>query len=180
MKKNRVFKKAAAACLSLGMAVTMLTGCSNGTDLASNGNDAPEGGYAHGTSIDGVPTFISKDGKLTSGQNAVQDVFYFAFDCSDLSSEAKAELSKHAIYLLKKPDVKVRVEGHTDERGSREYNVALGERRAQEVAKQLLSEGVRKDQVAIVSYGEEKPSVQGHDENAWKWNRRAIVAYEVG
>lgn len=180
-----MFKKAVLGCLSLGVAVTMLSGCSNGkfgnSGWASSDNpDAPERGYSYGTSIDGVPTFVGKDGKLTAGQNAVQDVFYFAFDRSDLSNEAIAELRKHAIYLLKKPGAKVRVEGHTDERGSREYNVALGERRAQSVAKQLLSEGVRNDQVAIVSYGEEKPSVQGHDENAWKWNRRAKVAYELG
>lgn len=182
MKKNKKFLLAAA---SLALGLGLLTGCSNGkfgnSGWASADNpDAPEQGYTYGTTIDGVPTFVGKDGKLTSGSNSVQDVFYFAFDRSNLDANSKQQLRKHARYLLKQPNVKLRVEGHTDERGSREYNVALGERRAKAVTRELLSEGVRPNQLAVVSYGEEKPAVPGHDENSWKWNRRAKLAYELG
>lgn len=178
-------KKILLSALSMGMALSLLNGCSNGqfgnSGWADSGNpDAPDRGYTYGTEIDGVPTFVGNDGKLTSGSKSVQDTFYFAFDRSNLDATAQSELRKHARYLLKQPNVKVRIEGHTDERGSREYNVALGERRAKAVARALLNEGVKDNQVAIVSYGEEKPAVQGHDESAWKWNRRGKVAYELG
>lgn len=173
-------KKVLLSVASVSLAMSLLSGCSSDGSSMYGSASGSDDSYARSTSIDGVPTFVGQDGKLTSGQAAVQDEFYFAFDRSDLTAEGKAELRKHARYLLKNPNAKVRVEGHTDERGSREYNVALGERRAKSVAKELLNEGVVRDQVAVVSYGEEKPSVKGHNESAWKWNRRAKVAYELG
>ena len=77
------------------------------------------------------------------------------------------------------PNAQVRVEGHTDERGSREYNVTLGERRAQTIAKFLIMKGVNPAQVHVVSYGKEKPADLGHDEAAWANNRRAVIVYEA-
>lgn len=170
---TRVF----CAAASLAVALSLLTGCSN-SDWASNSDT--EQGYAYGNGADGSPAFMGKDGRLASNDKAVQDVFYFPLDRSELDSQAKSELKTHARYLTSNPNVKVRVEGHTDERGSREYNVALGERRANSVASELFNEGVSRNQVAIVSYGTEKPAVQGHSESAWKWNRRGKVAYELG
>jgi peptidoglycan-associated lipoprotein len=73
----------------------------------------------------------------------------------------------------------MRVEGHTDERGSSEYNIALGERRAQTVARYMESQGAPSSQIVVVSYGREKPATQGHDESAWKFNRRAVLVYEA-
>jgi peptidoglycan-associated lipoprotein len=75
-------------------------------------------------------------------------------------------------------DARIRLEGHTDERGSREYNIALADRRAQTVKRLLLFEGARAEQINIISYGEEKPVDPGHDEQAWSQNRRAEIVYE--
>jgi len=90
---------------------------------------------------------------------------------STAQQQALAALA-HAAYLTKYPTARVRLEGHTDERGSREYNIGLGERRAQTVRKALLLQGVKEGQVTTVSYGEERPAVEGSDESAFAQNRR--------
>src|SRR3546814_8095318 len=81
----------------------------------------------------------------------------------------------YAKYLAANPVAKVRIEGHTDERGSREYNIALGERRANTVKDALVTAGVPAAQIAVISYGEERPAAEGHDESAWSQNRRAQI-----
>ena len=86
-------------------------------------------------------------------------------------------LAAHAAYLSKNVDMKVTVEGHADERGTPEYNIALGERRAQAVAKYLQALGVQADQISIVSYGEEKPLLLGQSEDVYAKNRRAVLVY---
>jgi len=102
------------------------------------------------------------------------ETVYFDFDKSDLRQDARDALSQNAEALLKKiVDAKVRIEGHADERGSDEYNMALGDRRAKSAAKYLINLGVSADRLSTVSYGEEKPAVQGSDEAAWSKNRRA-------
>ncbi len=105
--------------------------------------------------------------------------YHFGYDSFDVNDEDTLSIYAHAKRLLNSPRSKVRVEGHTDERGSREYNVALGERRAQAVANVLMLKGVPQEQISIVSYGREKPAVHGHDESAWSQNRRAVIVYEV-
>jgi len=105
-------------------------------------------------------------------------VFYFEFDSSELSDQALRVLKAHGKYLATHPERHVIVEGHTDERGSREYNLALGERRAEAVARVLKLNGAADDQLETVSYGEEKPAVDGHDEEAWAKNRRAKLVYK--
>ncbi len=102
---------------------------------------------------------------------------YFDFDSSDIKGEDSDILRAHASYLAANPDASVVIEGHTDERGTREYNVALGERRAYVVSQFLALQGASSDQLRIVSFGEERPDVEGHDESAWKWNRRAVLIY---
>ncbi|KAA0891837.1 peptidoglycan-associated lipoprotein Pal [Oryzomonas rubra] len=98
---------------------------------------------------------------------------YFDFDKSDLSQDARDVLSKNADILLKnKPGIKVQIAGHCDERGSAEYNLALGERRAKSALHYLTTLGVAADRLSIISYGKEKPAVDGHDEAAWAKNRR--------
>ena len=107
------------------------------------------------------------------------ETVYFDFDKSDLRQDARDVLSKNAEALLKKiADAKVKIEGHCDERGSDEYNLALGERRAKSVAKYLTTLGIKADRISTISYGKEKPAVQGSDESAWSKNRRAEFVIE--
>lgn len=107
-------------------------------------------------------------------------VIYFAFDQSTVSPAAFETLRAHANYLKGNSAAKVRLEGHGDERGTREYNVALGERRAQAVEKFLRVQGVAASQIETVSYGEEKPAAYGHDEMSWAKNRRVQLNYTAG
>lgn len=106
-----------------------------------------------------------------------QRIIYFAFDSSDISAEGTALVAAHAHYLVAHPNLHVRLEGNTDERGSREYNIGLGERRAQAVRRSMLLQGVTETQLSTVSYGAERPAVEGHDEAAWSKNRRVMINY---
>lgn len=103
---------------------------------------------------------------------------YFAFDSSTISADDEAVVRAHARYLSRHPDSRVVLEGHTDERGSREYNIGLGERRAQSVRRMLLARGVNSDQIETVSFGEEKPADPGSNEQAWALNRRVEFIYD--
>jgi len=105
--------------------------------------------------------------------------YYFAYDSSNVSDEDTLSIYAHAKKLIESPRSKVRVEGHTDKRGSREYNIALGDRRAQSVANILMLKGVPQDQISVVSYGKEKPAAHGDSEEAWSQNRRVVMVYEV-
>ena len=105
-------------------------------------------------------------------------VVYFDFDKSDIRPEFVSLISAHGELLASDSGRRVVLEGHADERGSREYNVALGERRALAVRRILLSGGARLGQVRVVSYGEERPAVDGHNESAWSKNRRVEIRYE--
>jgi peptidoglycan-associated lipoprotein len=102
---------------------------------------------------------------------------YFDFDSSDIRSEYSAQITAHARYLASNASIRVRLEGNTDERGSREYNIGLGERRAQAVRRALLLQGVTESQITTVSYGEERPALTGHTEEAWAKNRRVEIVY---
>lgn len=119
---------------------------------------------------------------LTAQQQALADlkaksVVYFDYDSSEIRAEYLDVVAAHAAYLVKYPAARVRLEGHTDERGSREYNIGLGERRGQAVRKALMLQGVADAQVATVSYGEERPAVEGSDEAAYAQNRRVELAH---
>jgi peptidoglycan-associated lipoprotein len=102
---------------------------------------------------------------------------YFDFDSSEIKGEGTDIVAAHAKYLAANPSTRVRLEGHTDERGSREYNIGLGERRAQSVRRALLLQGAADAQISTVSYGEERPAVPGHDDAAWAKNRRVEIVY---
>jgi peptidoglycan-associated lipoprotein len=102
---------------------------------------------------------------------------YFAYDNFTVDSKYEPLVQAHGKYLQAHPQVQIRVEGNADERGSREYNLALGEKRAQVVEKQLEIMGAKAGQVEAVSYGEERPKAEGHDEAAWAENRRADIRY---
>ncbi|MDH3326602.1 MAG: peptidoglycan-associated lipoprotein Pal [Gammaproteobacteria bacterium] len=102
---------------------------------------------------------------------------YFDFDRSEILGDYKEILNAHARHLIATPSASIMIEGNCDERGTREYNMALGERRAFSVLQFLTLQGVSKSQISTVSFGEERPDVEGHDEAAWKWNRRAVLVY---
>lgn len=105
-------------------------------------------------------------------------VVYFDFDQSTIRSEYVDMLRAHAAFLASNPAVSVSIEGHADERGSREYNIGLGERRANAVHDFLAAEGVAANQMTTISYGEERPADPAHDEAAWSKNRRAVLVYQ--
>jgi peptidoglycan-associated lipoprotein len=104
-------------------------------------------------------------------------VVYFDFDSSEIKGEGTDIVAAHAKYLAGHPNTRVRLEGNTDDRGSREYNIGLGERRAQAVKRALLLQGAAETQLSTVSYGAERPAVVGNDEAAWAKNRRVEVVY---
>jgi peptidoglycan-associated lipoprotein len=106
-------------------------------------------------------------------------IIYFEFDSAKLSSESIQILETHGNFIAGNGEVSVRLEGHADERGSREYNIALGDRRAQSVRRVLLFQGASVDQLETVSYGEEQPVMSGHTEEAWSKNRRVELIYTV-
>lgn len=107
-----------------------------------------------------------------------QNTIYFDFDSSDIRRESREVLEAHAQYLSGNTDVSVVLEGHTDERGSKEYNMALGERRAESVERFLNVNGVSSDAMETVSFGEERPAVDESNEEAWAQNRRVEIVYE--
>jgi len=102
---------------------------------------------------------------------------YYEFDRSEIKADSTKVIDANAQYLLEHPELKVKVEGNADERGSREYNLALGQRRADAVQKRMTILGIPSDRIETVSYGKEKPKAVGHDESAWSENRRSDILY---
>lgn len=107
-----------------------------------------------------------------------QTVIYFDFDSSDIKRESRDILEAHAAYLASDREASVVLEGHTDERGTSEYNMALGERRAESVKEYLVINNVNRDQLEVVSYGEENPAVDERNEDAYAQNRRVEIVYD--
>jgi peptidoglycan-associated lipoprotein len=151
------------AALSLALAVAV--GCSSkGGEGTGEGAVDPNAGYnAGGSGVDGS---MSEEAALRA-----ITTFYFEYDSSDLKPEAMRALDVHA-KDLKGNGARVVLEGHTDERGTREYNMALGERRSKAVQRYLVLQGVSPAQLELVSYGEERPVATGSDESSWAQNRR--------
>jgi peptidoglycan-associated lipoprotein len=164
------------------------TGCSNtkaeGGDEPSDQIQSSEGGAGLGTEV--LDDDRSLVGIAPDQRAAFNDpnnplsvrVFYFEFDSDLVRAEYDRALQAHADYIKQsKARLTIRLEGHADERGSREYNIALGERRGNAIKKALLLKGVSSDQLAVLSYGEERPAEPGHDEAAWEMNRRVEMVY---
>lgn len=106
-------------------------------------------------------------------------VIYFDYDSAKVSDDSLGVLEAHGNFIATNGNVSVRLEGHADERGSREYNIALGDRRAQSVRRILLFQGASSDQMETISYGEEQPAELGHDDASWAKNRRVELVYQV-
>jgi len=131
-----------------------------------------------GTTTIGGGTEYLEPGMLPGDTILIQDtVIYFDFDTARISAKYSESLAAHARRLSGNPGLNVRLEGHADERGSREYNIGLAERRAQAVRQALMLQGVAAAQITTVSYGEERPASQGSDEEAWQLNRRVEIVY---
>lgn len=123
-------------------------------------------------STETVSSELPEDLAILNARGYLEDVF-FDTDRFDLSPEARGSLAKNANWMLMYPTVQILVEGHCDERNTREYNLALGDRRANAVRDYLISLGVAGDRIKTISYGEERPFALGHTEEAWRLNRRA-------
>ena len=171
-----------AAALALG-----LTACGgNRATQPITGSSSPvmgEGGSGSGASTAGTggaggpEIFREVPGEGATGPLS-RLVIYFDYDQSDLRSEFNEVLAAHGGYLAANGGALLRLEGHADERGSREYNIGLGERRAQAVRRALLLQGAAAEQLTTISYGEERPFAMGHGEDAWSYNRRAHFVVE--
>lgn len=143
---------------------------------AAGAGGAGADGLDRGSSFDDAGTMAGGDvaGPTASLKNRV---VYFDFDRAEVLPEYRELLDRHGSYLVANPTAQVRLEGHTDEQGSREYNIGLGERRAQSVRQILMLQGVSAGQLSTVSYGEERPAVLGSDEEARALNRRVELVY---
>lgn len=137
---------------------------------------APEGG-AEATPLPGAGGEAQPESAAAPADLMSKRVVYFDFDSSTVHDDDRAIVEAHANYLAQHASVKVTLEGHADERGSREYNIGLGERRANAVKQMMTLMGVSAQQISTVSYGEERPAVLGHDESAWHLNRRVEIVY---
>jgi peptidoglycan-associated lipoprotein len=158
-----------------GSSTGMVDSGSSGAD--ASGLDGGDGG--DGTAIvDGPPMTAMEMLEEPEGALASRTI-YFELDSAKLTNESLAILETHGNFVAGNGEVSIRLEGHADERGSREYNIALGDRRAQSVRRVLLFQGASSDQIETVSYGEEQPAVSGHDEAAWSKNRRVELIYTV-
>lgn len=154
-------------------AAVALAGCSSTSTTTGGGADgAANGANAQGAGASGVVA-----GAAWSDVAKLRTVFYFDFDQSVVKQEGFADLEGHAKYLANNPSATVRLEGHADERGTREYNIALGEARANAVARLLMVNGASSSQIETISYGEEKPAMLGHTESEWALNRRVELSY---
>jgi peptidoglycan-associated lipoprotein len=142
----------------------------SGSSTGSSTGSATASAASSSTSTTAV-TQMSDAEKLAQVGNTV----YFGFDSSELDGEAQATLDRQAAFLNVNPTMVVIIEGHADERGTREYNLALGDRRAVSVRDYLLAKGLNAARIRTVSYGKERPSVVGSNEDSWAKNRRAAT-----
>ncbi|MDC0661979.1 peptidoglycan-associated lipoprotein Pal [Marinobacter sp. SS21] len=186
-------KKAFAMVLSLGL----VAGCSStgetvqddgyGTDVSAvdqaGGSTVYGGADDGGVSSSGLTEAEREEARMAAERAAEAakrsvTTFYFDFDTSEIKPAAREVLIAHARYLAANPGQQVRLEGHADERGTKEYNLALGERRANAVQRFLIVNGATRGQLETVSYGEEKPEVMGSSESSWAQNRRVELIFK--
>ena len=172
-------KSKSLACLAVAILVLLVGGC------ASTGGEGDPGAsvedYGSGT---GAYTSGASQGGAWTG-SALEDpssplytkTIYFDFDQSTVRSDYIEVLRAHASYLISSPSTTVLIEGHADERGSREYNIGLGESRANAIRNFLEAEGVSPSQINTISYGEERAAAFGNDEASWSENRRGVLVY---
>jgi len=175
--------------LSVCLIASVLAGCSSTGDSKSDDGSgtvvedrsgAAGTDPAGGASTSGMPAGDAFKGDPLDNPSSplATRTIYFDYDSSEIKSDYQESILAHGGYLAEHPDVVLTLEGHTDERGSREYNIGLGEHRAQAVRRLLLFQGASDKQVTVVSYGEEKPVAEGHDELNYGQNRRVEIIYK--
>ena len=164
--------------LAMCVVAFLFTACETASNVAgdsasgsSSSSATAAGSTSSSASSSTTATQMSDAEKLAQVGNTV----YFGFDSSELAGEAQATLDRQAAFLNVNPTMVVIIEGHADERGTREYNLALGDRRAVAVRDYLLAKGLNAARVRTVSYGKERPAVSGSNEEAWAKNRRAAT-----
>jgi peptidoglycan-associated lipoprotein len=172
------------ACLLAG--AVLLAGCPKkattvqpptaGSQVGDSSNTAPSGGASTSGSDLGGDNGRGGAGDATGP--LARKVIYFDFDKSEIKPEYAPIVKAGAQNLTERPGIKVKLEGNTDQRGTREYNIGLGERRAQAVRRALLLQGVAEMQITTVSFGAERPAAEGDDESAWSKNRRVELVYQ--
>ena len=181
---SSITKMLSIGCLCA--AVALLAGCPKkattveqptaGTQIAGSG--AGGAGSASTTPLGGnAGTMGAGSQGAGAGGALARNVIYFDFDKSDIKPEYADIISAHARNLTTHPNLKLKLEGNTDERGTREYNIGLGERRAQAVRRALMLQGVGESQLTTVSFGAERPAAEGDEEAAWAKNRRVEMVY---
>lgn len=175
--------------LALALSMAVLAGCSStseqpGTevDTSAQQNTGATTGQPGGDGVDqsALPKGPTQQEIYDREQAALREIrtFYFEFDRSDIKPEFRLPLMAHARFLASNPGMKVLIEGHCDERGTKEYNMALGERRAKSLERFLVVNGVASNQIEVLSYGEEQPMDPGHTEDSWSKNRRGVLVYK--
>ena len=182
--RNSMTKMLSIGCLCA--AVALLAGCPKkattveppaaGTQIPGSADAAGRPDSATTAPLGGGAGTMGS-GTQGAGGGLARNVIYFDFDKSDIKPEFVEIITVHAHNLTAHPNLKMRLEGNTDERGTREYNIGLGERRSQAVRRALMLQGVAESQLTTVSFGAERPAVGGDDEGAWAQNRRVEMVY---
>lgn len=179
MRLNKIVKS-----LAVALPLLVLSACSSNSETDEQSQVDTNAEVTQNQEVDSVQVTAAKRAAEIEEQKRQElaklrseHIIYFDFDVSNVSNQYAAVLDAHAKFLNANSDVKVVVEGHADERGTPEYNIALGERRAKSVATYLENMGVNASQLNVVSYGEEKPMVKDRSENAFAKNRRAVLVY---
>lgn len=147
----------------------VLAGCGGQKAIKKSGEGATASGLSEASGASGSALGESQKDLLKI------DKVYFAFDSSAVDAKSRRIIEAHSKFMIDHPDVKVVLEGNTDERGTREYNLALGQRRADAVAEIMEAYGVPAQRIQTISYGEERPAALGHNEAAWRLNRRVVI-----
>jgi peptidoglycan-associated lipoprotein len=157
--------------------LTLLAGCPSKPPVQPPAESAPTS-TADTSGIDDSNAVTDETASAgPSGELLSRRIVYFDFDRAEIGADSQSVVTAHAAFLSKNPNIKVRLEGHADERGSREYNIGLGERRGQAVRRAMMLQGVAEAQLSTVSYGEERPASAGSDEQAYGQNRRVEIVY---
>lgn len=157
--------------------LALVAGCSS-TKLDDSAANAGAGGAGSGGAASGVaPVTIDPNAQTAAGPVGVARIVYFDYDSYTIKPEFQSLIDGHARFLKANAQRRISIEGHTDERGGREYNLALGQKRSEAVRRALTLLGVNDAQIEAVSFGKEKPAVQGTGEDVWAQNRRAEIVY---
>ena len=164
---------------ALAITATLLLSACASAPKTPDGLDESGRPIVNPITIDGIDDGSQIDPDSIAGRAPKQRVIYFDYDKSEIRPEYLDIITQHGRYLAQNSAGRVRLEGHTDERGTREYNIALGEKRAKSISRMLQLQGVSSAQLRSVSYGEELPVDEAHNESAWQKNRRVNIIYEV-